>query len=89
MDPQLLILLIETLLGGAGQILAAQKNKTAQAVGTDIQLANTVVLGILQKNAEIQGLTIDWKDPAAVANYVQSLAVFVPIPESPPSTISA
>lgn len=86
MSPELLALL-ESLISAGAQILTAQKNKSASTVGTDIQLANQVVLGILQKNAEIAGLTIDWNDPAAVAAYVQSLGAFVPIPDpaAPPA----
>lgn len=73
--------LIQALVQGASTLLEAQQNKTAQTIGTDLAAANTVVLAILQKNAEVQGLTIDWTDPDQVGAYVASLAPFVPIPE--------
>jgi hypothetical protein len=83
-----IIMLIEALIGGVGTIMQAQKNKTAAAVGTDIATANQVVMAILQKHAEIVGLTIDWTDPAAVGAYVTSLQDYVPIPDPPPGTQS-
>jgi len=71
----------EALAQGIAQILAAQKNKTAAAVGADLALIDTVTTAILQKNAEIKGLVIDWTDPAAVAEYLKTLPAFVPIPD--------
>jgi hypothetical protein len=71
----------ETLVEGLAQILEGQKNKTAESIGQDLTLIDTVTTAILQKNAEIKGLTIDWTDPTAVLTYLQTLPTFVPIPD--------
>jgi hypothetical protein len=75
--------LIQVLVGGAAQLLESQRNKTAQDVGVDLQLADQVALAVLQKTAEVKGVQIDWTDPTAVAGYVQTLPAFIPIPDSP------
>lgn len=75
--------LIQVLVGGAAQLLESQKNKTAQEIGVDAQLADQVALAVLQKTAEVKGVQIDWTNPTAVAAYVQTLPAFVPIPDSP------
>jgi threonine/homoserine/homoserine lactone efflux protein len=77
--PNEILLLIEALISGAAQILAAQKNRTAQNVGNDLQLANQVALTVLQATAQVQGATVDWNDPAQVSAFVATLPVFVPI----------
>ena len=81
MSPALLAML-QVLISGAAT-LATQFGKTGADVGTDIQLADQIALAVLQKNAEIKGLTIDWKDPNAVLAFVQSLPPFTPIPAPP------
>lgn len=82
-------LLINLATTGIEDILAAfHKNGAAGAV----QAANAVAVALMQKTAEIQGLTIDWTDPQAVLAYIQTLPDFVPIPEpgaTPPAPPTA
>lgn len=73
------VLLIQALVSGAAQLLESQKNKTAQEIGVDAQLADQIALAVLQKTAEVKGAAVDWNDPTAIALYVQSLPVYVPI----------
>jgi hypothetical protein len=78
-------LLIGLATQGISAILAAfHKNGAAAAV----QSADTLAMALLQKTAEIKGLTIDWTDPTAVLAYVQTLPAFVPIadPAATPSS---
>jgi hypothetical protein len=86
MDPNAIVLLLEVLIGGAAKILEAQKNKSAQAAGVDIELANQVALSVLQTVAEVKGLKIDWSDPAQVGSFIGTLPVFVPISDPTPPT---
>jgi threonine/homoserine/homoserine lactone efflux protein len=73
-------LFAQALIEGASTLLTASKNKTAQAIGTDVQAIDRVTMAVLQKNAEVKGLTINWNDPTAVQAYVATLPTFVPIP---------
>lgn len=84
---QALIELLQVLLSNAASI-GALFGKTGQTVATDVEVADQVVIAVLQKNAEIKGLTIDWSDPTQVQAYVQTLPVFTPISD-PPQTRSA
>jgi hypothetical protein len=81
MDPSAILLLVETLVSGASSILQAVKNKSAAEAGTILATTSQVVMAVLQQNAAISGITIDWTDPAAVGAYVLTLPQFVPIPD--------
>lgn len=74
------------VLGIVSTYLQQLHNKTAQAIGSDIAIADQVTLAVLQQNAKIKGLAIDWADPAAVTDFVTSLPTFTPIPEPPKLT---
>ena len=74
-------LLIGLVTQGISSILQAFHKKGAAAA---VDAADQVALSVLRKTAEIKGLTIDWSDPSAVASYVSTLPVFVPIPEPSP-----
>lgn len=75
-------LLIDLATQGIAAIFKAfHKDGAAGAV----QAADALAMAILQKNAEIKGLTIDWTDPQAVLAYIQTLQDFVPIPEPGPA----
>jgi len=76
------LLLITALAGAISQILQAQKNKSLATAGVDIQLADEIAVAVLQATAQVKGATIDWTDPAAVAEYVKALPAFLPIPDS-------
>jgi hypothetical protein len=80
-----LLLLITTLAGGISSLLEAEKNKSLATVGVDIQLADEIAVAVLQATAQVKGATIDWTDPAAVADYVKALPAFTPIPEPAPA----
>jgi threonine/homoserine/homoserine lactone efflux protein len=71
-------LLIELATQGISAILTAFHKKGAAAA---VDAANQVAVTILQQTATINGLTIDWSDPAAVLAYIQTLPTFVPIPD--------
>jgi hypothetical protein len=75
------LLLITALAGGISQILSAEKNKSLQTAGVDLQLADDIALAVLQATAQVKGATIDWTDPAAVADYIKALPAFVPLPD--------
>jgi hypothetical protein len=79
------LLLITALASGISSILQAEKNKSLQTAGVDIQLADEIAVAVLQATAQVKGATIDWTDPAAVAAYVQALPPFTPIPDTPPA----
>lgn len=81
------LLLITTLIGGISSILQAEKNKSLATAGVDIEIADEIALAVLQATAQVKGATIDWTDPAAVAEYVKALPVFTPIPDpaAPPA----
>lgn len=70
------------LIGIAGNYLQQLHNKTAAGVGTAIELADQATLAVLQENAKIKGVTVDWADPAAVKNFVATLPAFTPIPDA-------
>lgn len=82
-----LIALLQVLLSNAASI-GALFGKTGQTVANDVQVADLVALAVLQQNAAIKGLTIDWSNSEQVQAYVQSLPGFTPIPNSP-SALSA
>jgi hypothetical protein len=78
LTPEMLQLLVGLLTTGIEDLLAAfHKNNAAKAV----DVANLVAMSILRKTAEVQGLTLDWNDPAAVLAYVKTLPTLQPIPE--------
>jgi hypothetical protein len=74
---------ILALLGIGASYLEGLKNKGAQEAGNVIDLVDRATLAVLQENAKIKGLTIDWNDPTAVHGFISTLPVFVPIPASP------
>jgi hypothetical protein len=69
------------LLAIAANYLKTVQNTTVQTVGGDIAAIDQATLAVLQQNAAIKGLTIDWSDSAAVAAFVNTLPTFTPIPE--------
>lgn len=71
---------ILALLGIGAQYLEGLKNKKAQEAGNVVDLVDQATLAVLQENAKLKGLTIDWNDPAAVQGFVATLPTFVPIP---------
>jgi len=71
----------------ANYLQTVTKNKTAQAVGAGIAAIDQATLQVLQENAAIKGVTINWADPAAVAAFVQTLPTFTPIPAKPPKPV--
>jgi len=71
------------LIGIAANYLQQLHNKTAQTVGEAIALADQATLAVLQENAKIKGVAIDWADPAAVQAFVSTLPTFTPIPDAP------
>lgn len=73
--------LVLALVGGAAQLLEAQKSKAAQQVGVAAADVDAVTLAVLQAAAAAKGQAIDWTNPAAVAAYVSSLPAFAPIPD--------
>jgi hypothetical protein len=73
------------LLGGLGQILEAQQNKTAAAVGQATVDVDAIALAVLQAIAGVKGATVTWTDPASVAAFVATLQPFTPIPDPPAS----
>jgi hypothetical protein len=76
------------LIGIAGNYLQQLHNKTAAGIGTAVELADQATLAVLQENAKIKGITIDWADPAAVQAFVATLPAFTPIPDGGASTAS-
>jgi hypothetical protein len=77
------------LFGKASTLLQLFHSKAANTAGTIIDDIDQVTLAVLQENARIKGLAIDWADPAAVIAFVQTLPKFTPIPapgSSAPST---
>lgn len=79
------LLLITALASGISSILQAEKNKSLATAGVDIQLADEIAVAVLQATANVKGATIDWADPAAVADYVKALPAFTPIPDPAPA----
>jgi hypothetical protein len=79
---------ILALLGIGANYLEGLKNKTAQTAGEAIDLVDQATLAVLQENAKIKGLTIDWTDASAVQAFVASLPTFTPIadPAAPPKS---
>ena len=73
------LMLIMSLVGGISQILQGEKNKSLATAGVDIELADEIALAVLQATAQVKGATIDWTDPAAVAEYVKALPAFTPL----------
>lgn len=86
MDPNEIVVLLEVLIAGAAKLLAAQKNRTAQNVGADIDLANEVALSVLQAVARVKGASVDWTNPMQVSAFVASLPMFIPISDPTPPT---
>jgi hypothetical protein len=76
------------LIGIAGNYLQQLHSKTAQSIGGAIELADQATLAVLQENAKIKGVTVDWADPAAAQQFVATLPAFTPIPDAtkPPIT---
>ena len=77
------------LVSIAANYLEGLKNKKAAAAGTVIDLVDQATLAVLQENAKIKGLTIEWNDPAAVASFVATLPTFTPIPSPAPISKTA
>lgn len=73
---------ILALLSIGANYLESLKNKTAEQAGNVIDLVDQATLAVLQENAKIKGLTIDWSDAAAVQSFIGTLPAFVPIPSS-------
>lgn len=71
---------ILALLAIAAEYLKNVSNKAVAKVGADIEAIDAATMAVLALNARIKGLSIDWKDPAAVQEFVASLPEFVPIP---------
>jgi hypothetical protein len=72
----------ELLIGLAGSGISAILNAFHKGgAAAAVQSADTLAIALIQKTAEIKGLTIDWTDPIQVAAYVAGLQPFVPIPE--------
>lgn len=72
---------ILALLGIGAEYLKQLNNKPAQEAGNVIDLVDAATLAVLQENAKVKGLTIDWTDPAAVSQFVATLPAYVPIPD--------
>ena len=79
------LLLITTLIGGISSILQSEKNKSLATAGVDIEIADEIAVAVLQATARVKGATIDWTDPAVVAEYVKALPAFTPIPDPAPA----
>lgn len=73
---------ILALLGIGANYLEGLKNKKASEAGNVIDLVDQATLAVLQENAKVKGLTIDWNDPAAVASFVSTLPDFVPLADT-------
>ena len=72
------------LLGIAGSFIQSiTKNKTADAVGTDIAAIDQATLAVLQQNATIKGASVNWADPTSVSQFMATLPAFTPIAEPP------
>jgi len=69
------------IAGILANYLKGLHNKTAQTVGTDIELADQATLAVLQENARIKGANVDWEDPLSVQAFIATLPTFTPIPE--------
>jgi hypothetical protein len=80
---------ILALLGIAANYLQQLKNKPAAAVGNVIDMVDQATLAVLQENAKVKGLTIDWNDPVAVQSFIATLPAFTPIPSPAPIAKSA
>jgi hypothetical protein len=82
---------ILALLGIGASYLEQLKNKPAAVAGQVIDLVDQATLAVLQENAKVKGLTIDWNDPAAIAEFVATLPTFVPItdPSAQPPIVQA
>lgn len=80
---------ILALLGIGANYLEGLKNKKAAAAGNVIDLVDQATLAVLAENAKVKGLTINWNDPAAVAEFVATLPTFTPIPSPAPIAKSA
>lgn len=74
---------ILALIGIAGNYLQQLHSKGAQTAGEAISLVDQATLAVLQENAKIKGVTVDWADPTAVQNFVATLPTFTPIPDAP------
>lgn len=73
------------LIGIGANYLQQLHNKGAQTAGEAIALADQATIAVLQENAKIKGVTVDWADPAAVQEFVATLPTFTPIPDAPKS----
>jgi len=71
------------LVGIAANYLQQVHNKSVQTAGEAIALADQATLAVLQENAKIKGVTVDWADPSAVMDFVATLPTFTPIPDAP------
>jgi len=71
---------ILALLSIGAKYLQGLKNKGAQTAGNVIDLVDQATLAVLQENAKVKGLTIDWADPDAVQAFIATLPAFTPIP---------
>jgi hypothetical protein len=80
---------ILALLGIGATYLEQLKNKSAVTAGNVIDLVDQATLAVLQENAKVKGLTIDWNDPVAVQSFIATLPAFIPIPAPAPIAKSA
>jgi hypothetical protein len=76
---------ILALLGiAAGYVKQVTANKDANAAANEFLAIDQATMAVLQENARIKGVAVDWEDPSAVAAFVQTLPTFVPLPEPIP-----
>jgi|HubBroStandDraft_6_1064221.scaffolds.fasta_scaffold41034_6 threonine/homoserine/homoserine lactone efflux protein len=73
---------ILALLSIGANYLEQLKSKAATETGQVIDLVDQATLAVLQENAKVKGLTIDWSDPAAVASFIATLPTFTPIADT-------
>lgn len=70
---------ILALMSIGANYLEGLKNKAASGAGNVIDLVDQATLAVLQENAKVKGLSIDWNDPAAVTAFIATLPTFTPI----------
>lgn len=70
---------ILALLSIGANYLEQLKNKSAKEAGNVIDLIDQATMAVLQENARVKNLTLDWNDPDAVQAFVATLPQFVPL----------
>jgi threonine/homoserine/homoserine lactone efflux protein len=80
---------ILALLGIGAEYLKQLHSKPAQAAGNVIDLVDQATLAVLQENAKVKGLAIDWADPAAVQAFIATLPAFIPIAAPAPPVVDS